>query len=143
VSRALAALALVALTLPARADEPDFELVRAPTPPLHAGAQATLSLSLVPRAGRHLLAGGPVQLRLHGDGVRPARARYDRDDAVDPRADVPRFELAITGERAGPAKLDADVLFYLCTAANADEHREARCRPVEARATWSIEILRD
>jgi hypothetical protein len=116
----------------ARAEEADYELVRGPAPSLKSGQKVALSLSVVPRAGHRLLADGPLLVRLTGDGVRPARALYQRDEAVDPRADVPRFELALTAERKGAAVLTAHCTFYLC--------KNARCRPVETTATWDLNI---
>jgi len=117
----------------ARSEEADHELVRSPPPvALKIGQKVALSLSVVPRAGHRLLAEGPLLVRLTGDGVRPARVLYQRDEAVDPRADVPRFELAFTAERKGPAVLTAHCTFYLCKA--------ARCRPVETTATWELNI---
>lgn len=114
------------------AEEPGFELVRGAAPPVKVRQSAAVSLSLVPRAGQRLAADGPVLVRLHGDGVRPTRALYRRDDAVDPRADVPRFELAFVAERAGAARLEADCTFYIC--------KGEKCRPVETSATWELDV---
>ena len=65
-------------------------------------------------------------MRLRGDGLRPTRALYRRDDAVDPRADVPRFELGFVAEREGRARLTGDCTFYVC--------QSDRCRPVAGAA---------
>lgn len=102
----------------AAADDPGYEVV------LTVGRTAppTVSLSILPHAGYHLLADGPLYVRLHGDGVTLPRALLRREDAVDPRAEAPRFELPFHRDRAG-AHLDADLVFYICAG--------ARCRPVE------------
>lgn len=127
----------LAVGLACRADEPaanpGYDLVRSAGPPAALGRAASVSLSIVPRGGNHLLPDGPVLVRLRGDGVRPTRALYHREDAVDPHADVPRFELAFTPERPGPAHLTADCTFYLC-------RKDARCRPIETTATWTFEL---
>jgi hypothetical protein len=117
----------------AHADEGGFELVRAAAPPIRAGRPAALSLSIVPASGYRLLADGPVLVRLSATGMRLGRALYRREDAVDPRAEVPRFELAVTAEGAGPARLRAALTFYLC--------RAARCRPVETATEWQLDVL--
>ena len=110
-----------------------FELVRGAAPPLRAGQKATVSLSIVPRGGYRLLDGGPVLVRLTaGGGARPEHALLRRDDAVDPRADVPRFELVFVAEHAGAAHLDAACTFYVC--------KSARCRPIETHATWQLTV---
>ncbi|HZS37828.1 MAG TPA: hypothetical protein VFF06_13415 [Polyangia bacterium] len=131
---ALAALSLAALVLAgAAAPDDGYELVRGPAPAgMRRGDKATVSLSLVPRAGHHLLQSGPVLVRLRGDGVRPVRALYRRDDAVDPRADVPRFELGFVAEREGRARLAGDCTFYVCKA--------DRCRPVETHVDWTVDV---
>ncbi len=116
----------------ARADDDGYELVQAPAPELHAGKKAVFSLTLVPRAGHHLLADGPVLVRVSGDALRPARTLLRREDAVDPRAEVPRFELAVTADKKGPARLVAHCTFYLC--------KDTRCRPVETDLTWTATV---
>jgi len=127
---ALAALLLVSAAPP---DDDGYELVRGAAPAgLRRGDKATVSLSIVPRAGHRVLASGPVLVRLRGDGLRPARALYRRDDAIDPRADVPRFELQFFADRAGRARLDGACTFYLC--------KGERCRPVETRAEWTVDV---
>jgi hypothetical protein len=112
----LGGIALLAAATTDAADDPGYEVVlevRAPT----------VSLSILPHAGYQLLADGPLLVRLRGDGVTPDRPLYRREDAVDPRAAAPRFELHFRRDRAGAARLDADLTFYIC--------RGARCRPVE------------
>lgn len=113
-------------------DDPGFELVHGASPALKVRQSAALSLSIVPHAGHHLLASGPVLVRLRGDGLKPQRPLYHRDEAVDPHADVPRFELRVTAERAGPARLLAECTFYLC--------RGELCRPVEVATSWSVDV---
>jgi hypothetical protein len=128
------ALGLVAALSTARAsaDELSFEVVRGAAPSVRVGHSATVSLSLVPRPGHRLLDGGPVLVRPSGDGVAPAQPLYRLDDAADPRADVPRFEIAFRGVRAGAATLRAECAFYIC--------RDQRCRPVTAEAKWTIQV---
>ena len=123
---------LLLLALMGADEDPGYELVRGPAPPLKVRQNAALSLSIVPHPGHRLLASGPVTVRLRGEGVKTQRALYRRDEAVDPRAEVPRFELQIAGEKSGPAKLLADCTFYLC--------RGEMCRPVETSTSWSLDV---
>jgi hypothetical protein len=113
-------------------EDPGFELVRGALPPLKVRQTAALSLSIVPHAGHRLLAAGPVTIRLKGDGVKTQRPLYQREEAVDPRADVPRFELSVTGEKVGPAQLTAQCTFYLC--------KGELCRPVETETKFVLEV---
>lgn len=117
----------------AGAAEPAYDLVQGPAPKVRANQTAQVSLSLVPRSGERLLADGPVLVRVRGQGVRPLQALYRREDAADPRADVPRFELAFRAEREGHARLIAACTFYLC--------KGQRCRPFEAEVSWNLEVM--
>jgi hypothetical protein len=101
----------------ARAEEPEFQIVGTVE-------RQTLSLSILPRPGFRLGADTPVVVRLDGTGVELPRKLYRRADAVDPRAEAPRFEVPFRAASAG-AKIDAELTFYICKA--------ARCRPVVAR----------
>jgi hypothetical protein len=114
------AVALVAAA-PARSEARGYEVVLNVVRGA-AGEATAVSLSILPHAGYHLFADGPLLVRLRGQGVTLARSLYRREDAVDPRAEAPRFELPFRRDRAG-ARLDADLVFYICAG--------ARCRPVE------------
>jgi hypothetical protein len=128
---ALVAFALLAAL--AAAEEPEFDLLKGPLPRVTAGKPATLSLSIAPRPSFRLLADGPIELHTSGEGLTLPRPWLSREGAVDPHADVPRFELPIVGGHAGPAHVRVDVTFYVC--------RAARCRPVKADATWDLEVV--
>jgi hypothetical protein len=108
------------------------ELVKSPPAPVAKGQRGAVSLTLLPRAGNRLLEDGPLLVRVSGEGLIVERALYRREDAVDPRAEAPRFELAFRGTRPGPADLRARCTFYVC--------RAARCRPVESEAVFSVQI---
>lgn len=114
----------VARAAPAPNGDAEYDVVVGALPAVKVGEHATVSLSLLPRAGYRLLADGPLVVRLAGDGLVPDKALLRREDAVDPRAEAPRFELPFhrTSARAGDAALTATLTFYICDA--------ARCRPV-------------
>ncbi len=114
----LCTLAVVAVAAPsARADEPEFQIVGTVE-------QKVLSLSILPRPGYRLGADTPVLGRLDGTSVELPRKLFRRQDAVDPRAEAPRFEVPYRTTGAG-ARIDAELTFYVCKA--------ARCRPVVTR----------
>jgi hypothetical protein len=120
----MAVLVAALLGLRAGAEEPEFQIVGTVE-------RQTLSLSLLPRPGFRLGADTPVLVRLEGTNVELPRKLYRRADAVDPRAEAPRFEVpfrpvAATGASSGAAQhIDAELTFYICKA--------ARCRPVVTR----------
>jgi hypothetical protein len=107
------------------AEEPEFDVVVGTMPEGKPGARGTVSLSILPRAGFRLLADGPLTVRLSGERVIPERTLLRREDAVDPRAEAPRFELPFRRPpppSTGPGTLTATLTFYVC--------KGERCRPV-------------
>ena len=118
----VAVLIGLALATPStRAEEPEFQIVGTVEP-------KTLSLSILPRPGYRLGAETPVLVRVDGTGVELPRKLYRRQDAVDPRAEAPRFEIPYRATSA--ARIDAELTFYICKA--------ARCRPVVTRYGTSL-----
>jgi hypothetical protein len=90
---------------------------------LHVSQQAaehhghsTISLVVAPAPGMRLLDEGPLTLELTGESVRNLR----RKDAVDPRAETPRFEVPLGKTET---TLRAHLLAWVC--------KGERCRPVE------------
>jgi hypothetical protein len=131
--RGIFALIVTLIATPSQAaDDLGVELVKSAPARVAKGQRAAVSLTLLPRAGNRLLDDGPLLVQVSGDGVTVERALYRREDAVDPRAEAPRFELAFRGTRPGPAELHARCTFYVC--------RGARCRPVEGEAVFTVEI---
>jgi hypothetical protein len=102
------ALATVRLTHP-------IELTR--------GRASTVSLGIALAPGVRLLEDGPLIVSLDGVALSPSHRTLRRRDAVDPRADVPRFEVELRPERAGTPSLTAKLTAWVC--------RGPRCRPVE------------
>ena len=123
--RAAALLLLIATA--ARADDAELELSRNVPAKLAVGQKGAVSLTLLPRSGARIDSDAPLVIRLTADGAKLVRAHYQREDAVDPRAEAPRFELALSPERAD-WKLTAHVIAWVC--------RGSRCRPVETDASW-------
>ena len=117
MSRLLVAAALALVAGLARAEEPEFQIVGTVE-------RQTLSLSILPRPGYRLGADTPVLVRLDGTAVELPRKLYRRQDAVDPRAEAPRFEVPFRAPSAG-ARIDAELTFYIC--------KSSRCRPVVTR----------
>jgi hypothetical protein len=91
--------------------------------PLERGRPTALSLGLVLGPGLRLLEDAPLVLELEGTAITPARRTLYRRDAVDPRAELPRFELEVRADRSGSPSLTARLTAWVC--------RGKRCRPVE------------
>ncbi|MCU1277275.1 MAG: hypothetical protein JWM53_821 [bacterium] len=125
VGLSVAVVVALAVAAPSvRAEEPEFQIVGTVE-------HQTLSLTILPRSGYRLGAETPVLVRLDGAGVELPRKLYRREDAVDPRAEAPRFEVTFRRAAAtAAARIDAELTFYVCKA--------ARCRPVVTRYGTSL-----
>jgi len=98
----------------ARADEPLVELHVTQAADRH--GRAAVSLVVAPAPGMRLLDDGPLTLEVVGATTRSLR----RQDAIDPRAETPRFEVQVA---KAEAHLRAHLLAWIC--------KGQRCRPVE------------
>lgn len=123
----LLCLALIASIGSAAAEEEDpaslatLHLARAVA--LVRGKAATLSLGVALGPGLHLLDDAPLIVTLDAHAATPAHRTLRRRDAVDPRADLPRFEVELKPDHDGDPALTARLTAWVC--------RGARCRPVE------------
>ena len=129
----LAACALViAIAAPAHADDAQYEL-RAADATVEVGAQASISLTIAPAAGKIVSHDGPLLVTLAADdGVVLTRTRYARKDAADPAADAPRFDLKVKGTAAGDHAIEVDVRFWLCG--------PKVCRPIRAHRAITLHV---
>src|SRR5262245_39967268 len=124
--------ALFLFLISAAAEDDGYDLVPGTLGAVRLTKRVSVSLTVVPHRNHFLLPDGPVLVRLSGQGIRLERTLFHREEAVDPRAEAPRFELSFVAVQTGPAHLDASCTFYLC--------QEKRCRPVETDAHWSFNI---
>lgn len=126
------AMALAACTT-ARAEETGFELRIASELSVEQGANANISVAIVPTAGRTISADGPVRLAITApDGIGLPRRRYARKDAADPAADAPRFDVRVKAREPGDHAVALDIRFWLCGS--------RVCRPVAATRTVTVRV---
>jgi hypothetical protein len=100
--------------------------------PIERGRSAVLSLAVLPTGGARLLPDGPLVVELEGTALDLPRRTLRLRDAVDPRAETPRFELEVRAQRTGTPSLSAHVTAWIC--------RGARCRPVETTAQLALPV---
>lgn len=81
-----------------------------------AGGQGKLVVAIVPVKGTHVHPEAPLKITLGGSaGLKLAKAQLGHADAVDPRADGPRFEVPFTALAAGAQEARAKVEFFICS----------------------------
>ena len=82
---------------------------------LHKGQKGKLVLAIHPRAPWHVDPRAPLSVKLElPAGLTAEKATAGRKDAVDPKAEIPRFELPITAAAAGTQEAKAHLKFFLC-----------------------------
>ncbi len=134
MTRFAAAVALVAwLAGPAAAR--DVEVKSGGDVAAVAGARAAGSLTVRPLDGHSLHAGAGITIRLSGPReLGLERKRLTLQDAADPRAEAPRFDLPFHPTAAGRFTLAADVRFWICA--------QKTCRPVREKLAIQVTVTR-
>jgi hypothetical protein len=83
---------------------------------LKAGAAGTLVLAIVPLEKTHVHPQAPLKILLDSTkGLALAKTQLGHKDAVDPKAEGPRFEVPFTASAAGRQEAHAKVDFFICS----------------------------
>ncbi|MFT3915971.1 MAG: hypothetical protein QM704_18285 [Anaeromyxobacteraceae bacterium] len=85
------------------------------TASLARGAAGKLVLAIVPGPGIHVHPQAPLKIALEGKGLTFAKATLGHADAVDPKAEGPRFEVPFTATEAGAGEARARAEFFVCS----------------------------
>lgn len=109
---------------PARAAEAGAEAARSyrietegTTLQVAAGGAGKLVLAIVPEKGAHVHPAAPLKIALAGTpGLKLSKEQLGHADAVDPKAEGPRFVVPFTGVAAGHQEARARLDFYICSA---------------------------
>lgn len=121
--RLLALLFAVSLAPLVRADEAAAEAARSyrietegTTRNVKAGAGGVLVITIVPLNGTHVHPQAPLKIALQATpGLSLSRSQLGHKDAVQPKAEGPRFEVPFTAARAGKEEARARVDFFICS----------------------------
>jgi hypothetical protein len=83
---------------------------------LKAGAAGKLVLAIVPLNGAHVHPAAPLHIGLSATpGLKLSRDALGHQDAIDPKADGPRFEVPFTASQAGGQEARVKVDFFICS----------------------------
>ena len=115
-------LAATALATPAHAD-PASEAakayaVEASVAPaaLKVGEAGALRVAIKPAPKAHVHPEAPLKVTLSATpGLTLAKQKVGRADLSDPRAEAPRFEVALVGAAAGRQQVSAMLDFFICS----------------------------
>ena len=120
--RLLAALVLLASGV-ARAGEPGADAgkswdvsTKGSTATVKAGGEGRIVLALEPLAKVHVDPRAPLKVTLSATpGLALGKERLAFKDAVDPKAEMPRFEIPFVAKAKGPQEAKAKLDFFLCS----------------------------
>jgi len=118
---ALTVAALLAIPA-ARAQAPDDSgadgyaiEAAAPRRPLRVGEKGKVLLVIRAKAPWHVDPRAPLTIKLEMPaGLTVEKAQLSRKDAVDAKAEFPRFEVPVTAAAAGKQEAKAHLKFFLC-----------------------------
>ncbi len=83
---------------------------------LPAGGAGKLVVAIVPAKGTHVHPAAPLKITLSATpGLKLSREQLGHADAVDPKAEGPRFEVPFTATAAGAQEARAKVDFFICS----------------------------
>jgi hypothetical protein len=83
---------------------------------LATGATGTLVLAIVPLDKTHVHPEAPLKITLQASkGLTLSKTQLGHKDAVDPKAEGPRFEVPFTATAAGNQEARAKVDFFICS----------------------------
>jgi hypothetical protein len=117
-----------------KATKDDYELdVSGTTSKIEAGRDGSFSLVVRPKNGKKVHPDAPFEVTFKDvKGVRPAKNKLGRGDVVDKAAKAPEVRTTLRAEKAGPASVEANVSFFLCT--------DAWCQRMSDRVTVALTI---
>lgn len=120
--RVLAALTLLAGVPLARAADPAAEAAKSyridtqgSTADVKAGGKGTLVLAIVPVDKVHVHPQAPLKITVEAPGLTLAKTALGHKDAVDPKAEGPRFEIPFVAATAGKQDAKAKLDFFVCS----------------------------
>jgi hypothetical protein len=122
MSRLLAVLALLVAAPMVRAADPAAEAAKSyridtqgSTAEVNAGGKGTLVLAIVPVEKVHVHPQAPLKITLEAPGLTLEKTSLGHKDAVDPKAEGPRFEVPFVAAAAGKQEAKAKVDFFICS----------------------------
>jgi hypothetical protein len=85
------------------------------TAQVKAGGPGKLVVALEPLAKVHVDPRAPLKVTLSSSGLKLSKDRLGHQDAVDPKAEMPRFEVPFVAGAKGRQEAIAKLDFFLCS----------------------------
>jgi len=121
MTRSLPALALLLAARAALAADPDSGVdgftvdTSGSSRTAAVGGKGKLAVAIQPKAPWHVDPRAPLKIRMEAPaGLALEKSTFARKDALDPKAEVPRFETPFQAKAAGTQEAKAHLDFFLC-----------------------------
>lgn len=98
-----------------------------------AGAAGRVGILIKTKRGAHVSAEAPLKINLTAKGLKLSKEKLVGGDAVEGKGASPRFEVPFVAEAKGPATVDADLTFFICT--------EKLCERQASKVTIPVTVL--
>jgi hypothetical protein len=85
------------------------------TTELKVGERGKFVVAIVPAEKIHVHPQAPLRIVVESAGLSLEKRSLGHKDAVDPKADGPRFEVPFTAPAAGSHKVAAKLAFFICS----------------------------
>ncbi len=79
------------------------------------GGSGKILLAIVPIGKVHVHPEAPLKIALASAGLELGKTALGHKDAVDPKAEGPRFEVPFVAKRAGLQEVNAKMDFFVCS----------------------------
>jgi hypothetical protein len=116
LSFAIAALLVLATTDAVAQKTDSFYSIQTSASPseLRAGESGSVRIKIKMSGGAYISSEAPLKATLSARNLQVGKAKLGRADA-EHQVDGPLFTVPVTGEATGPASLEADLVFFVCT----------------------------
>jgi len=105
-----------------------------PAQTLQVGETGKLAIAIHPEAPWHVDPRAPLSIRVEVPaGLSVGKSPLSRKDALDPKAEVPRFEIPVTAGAAGAQEARAHLKFFLCRETICEQRTRTVAFPVTVR----------
>ncbi len=79
------------------------------------GQKGKVAIAIVCKEGVHVSPDAPLKIELASTGLKLDKAALVHADAVDPKAEQPKFEVPFVADKKGAQTVDANMSFFVCT----------------------------
>ncbi|HCF62092.1 MAG TPA: hypothetical protein DFS52_29375 [Myxococcales bacterium] len=127
---ALAAVGLTALEAAAEQAEKLYSIEAKAGAAVASGAAGEASIQIKTKGEAYIHAEAPFKVALDAKNLKLDKDKLDRGDAIQ-QQDGPLLKIPFTAGAAGPAELNAEMTFFICTKTLCERQKKTVIIPIE------------